>query len=67
MTMLWQELSPKKIRKQKTNCIHFGLKITVALSATLVASWQLLVGSWELGVGSSQLGVRSWELAVGSW
>ena len=46
---------------------------TVALSATLVASWQLLVGSWELGVGSWQLVVGSWELgvarelAVGSW
>ncbi len=45
----------------------------MALSATLVASWQLLVGSWELGVGSWQLVVGSWELgvarelAVGSW
>ena len=40
----------------KTWCDNF----TVALSATLVGSWQLLVGSWELGVGSSQLGVGSW-------
>ncbi len=29
----------------------------MALSATLVGSWQLAVGSWQLGVGSWQLGV----------
>ncbi len=44
--------------------IYLNPICTVALSATLVGSWQLLVGSWELVVGNWELGVGSWEFVT---